>query len=250
MRDASAGATGRRRRVQHARAASIVVGAGVAGLARRARCCAPASTTCRVLDLEDGRRRQQPRPRDRRHAPARSARTTCRCRASAAIEVIELLDELGVRRIEHGRPVYDERSLCHSPQERLFIDGALARRAAAADRGAAGRRARARRSPQYRRVRRRRRARGPAATRSRSRPRARAGAPTLAALDAMTFAALARRARACVAPALRWYLDYCCRDDYGAGAAQVSAWAGLHYFASRHGFHAPGRRAPTSATAC
>jgi hypothetical protein len=39
---------------------------------------------------------------------------------------------------------------------------------------------------------------------------------------------------------LRWYLDYCCRDDYGAGAATVSAWAGLHYFASRHGFHAPG----------
>ncbi|HEY1393507.1 MAG TPA: hypothetical protein VFV25_09015, partial [Methylibium sp.] len=41
----------------------------------------------------------------------------------------------------------------------------------------------------------------------------------------------------------RWllgYLDYCCRDDYGAGLAQVSAWAGLHYFASRHGFHAPG----------
>ena len=39
---------------------------------------------------------------------------------------------------------------------------------------------------------------------------------------------------------LRWYLDYCCRDDYGAGSDSVSAWAGLHYFASRHGFHVPG----------
>jgi hypothetical protein len=39
---------------------------------------------------------------------------------------------------------------------------------------------------------------------------------------------------------LRWYLDYCCRDDYGAGLATVSAWAGIHYFASRHGFSAPG----------
>ena len=29
---------------------------------------------------------------------------------------------------------------------------------------------------------------------------------------------LARRATACAAPALRWYLDYCCRDDYGAGS--------------------------------
>jgi hypothetical protein len=41
-------------------------------------------------------------------------------------------------------------------------------------------------------------------------------------------------------PHLRWYLDYCCRDDYGAGIATVSAWAGVHYFASRHGFQAPG----------
>ncbi|MFY7905000.1 MAG: hypothetical protein ACOVO0_02595, partial [Burkholderiaceae bacterium] len=39
---------------------------------------------------------------------------------------------------------------------------------------------------------------------------------------------------------LRWYLDYCCRDEYGAGTDTVSAWAGIHYFASRHGFHAPG----------
>ena len=38
---------------------------------------------------------------------------------------------------------------------------------------------------------------------------------------------------------LRWYLDYCCRDDYGAGSARVSAWAGIHYFASGHGFTAP-----------
>lgn len=32
---------------------------------------------------------------------------------------------------------------------------------------------------------------------------------------------------------LLWYLNYCCRDDYGAGIKKVSAWAGLHYFASR-----------------
>jgi monoamine oxidase len=34
-------------------------------------------------------------------------------------------------------------------------------------------------------------------------------------------------------PALRWYVDYACRDDYGALARDVSAWAGVHYFASR-----------------
>lgn len=34
-------------------------------------------------------------------------------------------------------------------------------------------------------------------------------------------------------PALRWYVDYACRDDYGASPADTSAWAGIHYFASR-----------------
>lgn len=34
---------------------------------------------------------------------------------------------------------------------------------------------------------------------------------------------------------LRWYVDYCCRDDYGTRAAEVSAWAGIHYFAARDG---------------
>lgn len=56
-------------------------------------------------------------------------------------------------------------------------------------------------------------------------------------LDAQTFDAwLARQGIS--EPGLRWYLDYCCRDDYGAGSHQVSAWAGLQYFASRHGFDA------------
>ena len=52
------------------------------------------------------------------------------------------------------------------------------------------------------------------------------------ALDRLTFAQwLAREGYR--SPSLLWYLDYCCRDDYGAGAAQVSAFAGLHYFAAR-----------------
>ena len=34
-------------------------------------------------------------------------------------------------------------------------------------------------------------------------------------------------------PRLRWYVDYACRDDFGASARQSSAWAGIHYFASR-----------------
>lgn len=37
---------------------------------------------------------------------------------------------------------------------------------------------------------------------------------------------------------LNWYVNYCCRDDYGMPHSQVSAWAGLHYFASRAGLGA------------
>lgn len=37
---------------------------------------------------------------------------------------------------------------------------------------------------------------------------------------------------------LNWYVNYCCRDDYGMPHDKVSAWAGLHYFASRAGIGA------------
>ena len=30
-------------------------------------------------------------------------------------------------------------------------------------------------------------------------------------------------------------VEYSCRDDYGVSHSKVSAWAGLHYFASRAG---------------
>lgn len=34
-------------------------------------------------------------------------------------------------------------------------------------------------------------------------------------------------------PRLRWLVDYACRDDFGAHLEQTSAWAGIHYYASR-----------------
>ncbi|RRB06749.1 FAD-dependent oxidoreductase [Larkinella rosea] len=34
---------------------------------------------------------------------------------------------------------------------------------------------------------------------------------------------------------LRWFLEYGCKDDYGSTLENTSAWAGLHYFASRKG---------------
>lgn len=37
---------------------------------------------------------------------------------------------------------------------------------------------------------------------------------------------------------LHWYVNYCMRDDYGTKIDKVSAWAGIHYFASRKGLGA------------
>lgn len=58
------------------------------------------------------------------------------------------------------------------------------------------------------------------------------GDPQLRALDQLNMADYLRQEGLDSAP-LRWYVDYACRDDYGSLARNVSAWAGIHYFACR-----------------
>ena len=157
-----------------------------------------------------------------------------------AREVQDLLEELGLRQRVAGRWQYDERHLCHSPQERLFFQGEWQEGLLPVQ--GVGEATLA----QYRRFAERVQALGKAARFTmhmlKSFDAKRPLAPTHQALDAMTFAAWLGQ-EGLDDPHLRWYLDYCCRDDYGAGTARVSAWAGIHYFASRHGFHAPGEAA-------
>jgi monoamine oxidase len=153
----------------------------------------------------------------------------------AAREVQDLLEELGVRRREAGRWTYDERHLCHSPQERLYFQGRWQDGLLPLEGVGAATLAQYRQFAQE----------VDAASRAApfALPRAsRTPAASHLALDAQTFAAWLA-ARGLSDPHLLWYLDYCCRDDYGAGPAQVSAWAGLHYFAARHGFQPPGSSA-------
>jgi monoamine oxidase len=149
-----------------------------------------------------------------------------------AVEVQELLQDLGLCRRVLGRWVYDERHLCHSPQERLYFNGAwqqdllplqgVGRATLAAYQRFAERIAQAQLRAKF------------------AIPVSKAPlSEWQLALDAMTFADWLDR-EDLADPLLRGYLDYCCRDDYGAGIATVSAWAGIHYFASRHGFHVPG----------
>jgi len=158
-----------------------------------------------------------------------------------AHEVQDLLEELGLRKRQAGRWQYDERHLCHSPQERLFFQGEWQEGLLPVQGVGASTLA------QYRRFSQQVQALGKAARFTmpmlkgfeKNKPLA----PVHQALDAMVFDDWLAR-ESLDDPHLRWYLDYSCRDDYGAGTARVSAWAGIHYFASRHGFHAPGDAAP------
>jgi hypothetical protein len=149
-----------------------------------------------------------------------------------ASEVQDLLEELGLRRRVAGRWEYDERHLCHSPQERLFFNGewqeGLLPVQGVGEQTIVQYRAFSRLVEQAQKA-------------SRwSIPVSKSSIPLVQqALCAITFVAYLDQHQLTDAH-LRWYLDYCCRDDYGAGISSVSAWAGLHYFASRHGFHAPG----------
>lgn len=210
------------------RAEVVIVGAGIAGLAAARACLQQGITDVHVLELED-----QPGGNSRGHVlagqPCPLGAHYLPVPAEPAHEVLAWLHEIGLLKTEHGRSVADERHLCHSPQERLFIDGAWADGLLPPGDGET--------LAQYRRFSARvadAQRLGFAIPSHRSR-----WTGEHAALDAITFDAWLQR-EGFGDERLRWYLDYCCRDDYGAGTATVSAWAGLHYFASRHGFHAPG----------
>jgi hypothetical protein len=56
--------------------------------------------------------------------------------------------------------------------------------------------------------------------------------PEVAALDRISIAEWLQQQKL-DSTYLRWYVDYGCRDDYGAPATATSAWAGVHYYASR-----------------
>ncbi len=221
------------------RAQVLVLGAGVAGLAAARAWGRAGVDDVQVLEMEDA-----PGGNARGHTLGGMA---CPLGAhylplpvAESREVAEWLFELGLLRHDMGRTVADERHLCHSPQERLFVDGQwLDGSLPPADPGSAT-------LAQYRRF--------GARVAALSAPRAGGRAFALpahravpdaqvAALDDLTFAAWLA-AEGFDDPRLLWYLDYACRDDYGAGLAVVSAWAGLHYFASRHGFQAAGDDTP------
>lgn len=211
----------------------LIVGAGIAGLACARALAQRGVGDITLLDLED-----QAGGNSRAHAigaaPCPLGAHYLPLPGAEAHEVSQLLAELGLSRQVLGRTEWDERHLCHSPQERLFIDGEWHEGLLPPPESPAAR-------EQYQRfstlVAQAQRDLGFAMPTRRAR-----WTVGHATLDTQTFAGWLD-ANALTDTRLRWYLDYCCRDDFGAGANGVSAWAGLHYFASRHGFHSPGDEA-------
>jgi predicted NAD/FAD-binding protein len=212
------------------RAQVLIIGGGVAGLACARNLHGAGIDDLVLLELED-----QAGGNSRGH---RMAGIGCPLGAHYlplpgrdAPEVSRMLEELGLVKQVLGRAVYDERHLCHSPQERLFFEGQWVDGLLPPARDAATREQYLRFAQEIDKA---QRTIGFAMPTHRMQWTA-----AHAALDSQTFTAWLDQ-RQLHNVQLRWYLDYCCRDDYGAGAAEVSAWAGLHYFASRHGFHPPG----------
>jgi glycine/D-amino acid oxidase-like deaminating enzyme len=137
-----------------------------------------------------------------------------------SVYVRELFEELGV--LQDGK--WNERYLCFSPQERLFLYGAWQEGIEPAT--GLNRKDR----EQFQKL-----EDLFAAFRA-------SGGFTIpmehglnekhAALDGISFAEWLHQ-QGINSPVVQWLMDYSCRDDYGSIAADTSAWSGIHYFSSR-----------------
>ena len=152
--------------------------------------------------------------------------------------VLSLFEELKIitDRDPHGRPIYDELYLSADPQERLWMydrwqEGLIPEIGASTEDRA-----------QFNRFfDETERLKGQLG--SDGKPLfaipldASSADPSWRALDAITIMDYLR-SHGYSSQRLHWYINYCCRDDYGSLASSVSAWAGLHYFAARTGIAA------------
>ena len=152
-----------------------------------------------------------------------------------AVHVRRLLAELGVLQGDPAaeKPIYDERFLCATPQERVYRHG-LWEEGLLPHRGIdAGEREQQRRF--HERMEELKQARGSDGRRLFAIPMELSSRdPEWRELDRISFSQWLT-ANGFSAPSLHWLANYATRDDYGTAHDQTSAWAGLHYFACRNG---------------
>ncbi|WP_434642197.1 NAD(P)-binding protein [Achromobacter piechaudii] len=211
----------------------VILGAGVAGLSCAWKLAREGFTDFVVVQGPEFAGNAASGQQDELHFPLGAHYLPLPSMASSHVR--EMLADFGV--IESGagdvRPVYDETVLVHSPAERLLRNGrwedSLLPMTGLPDADLA----------QHHRflayIERLHTQLGNDGRRVFSIPIVLSSQdPAWRALDQITFKQWLQR-EGYTSPALHWYLNYCCRDDYGAGYDVVSAWAGLHYFASRDG---------------
>ena len=132
--------------------------------------------------------------------------------------VREMLEEFGI--LKNGK--FEERHLCHTPQERLFIHGrwqdGLEPEVGATAKDRHQYKEFEKRMQEFR------------DSRQYTIPMELGAKPS--DLDKISMKQWLRQQKF-DSPYLDWYVDYSTRDDYGASSSEVSAWAGVHYFASR-----------------
>lgn len=211
----------------------LIVGAGIGGLSAAWKLAKSGFTDFLVAELEStaggnsraGRNDVSAYPLAAHYLPLPTREATA---------VRELLAELGVLLGEPytERPRYDERYLCATPQERLYRDGWWQDGVVPQHGVSPAERA------QYERFHTLMdgfKQRRDGVRRAFALPmELSSAAPDLQALDQLSMRDWLRR-QGFDAPTLHWYVDYACRDDYGTSSDQVSAWAGIHYFACRNG---------------
>jgi hypothetical protein len=219
-----------------------VLGGGIAGLAAARKLTQLGVSDLLLLELENetggnaqsGRNSVSAFPWGAHYLPLPNEEST---------EVTVLLEELGLitGHAANGQPIFDEFALCSDPMERLFVNGEWQEGfiphldISAADR--------AQIDVFLTQMDGWRRARGSDGRRAFAIPVDLSSTDaSIRALDRITMADYLEQ-QSWTAEPLRWYVNYCCRDDYGAGSDHVSAWAGIHYFASRNGHAA---NAPSS----
>ena len=212
----------------------MIVGGGVAGLSAAWRLERSGVPGIRLFELE-----QEPGGNSRGGRNATSAYPWgahyVPLLTQESVHAIELFEELGIitGRTADGLPIYNEYHLCADPRERLFIQGRwqedLLPDIAITPEDRRQYRAFFDAMDGYRA------ARGSDGRKAFAIPLDHSSAdPRFRALDQVSMAAFMRD-RGWDSPPLLWYVEYCCRDDYGATPDSVSAWAGVHYFAARDG---------------
>ncbi len=212
------------------RTSVLILGSGVAGLSTAWKLSREGLDDFRVLEMEDqpgGNCRCARYPESA--APWAAHYLPVPTRESRA--TLELLDDLGLVRgwTPGGDPVYEERHLCHAPDERLYHYG----------RWEEGLYPRLGASPTdlrhaeafYAEVQRWQARRDSRGRRAFSIP-VDLSSEEARHLDAMSMAQYLTL-NGWTSERLRWHVEYGCRDDYGTSLESTSAWAGLHYFASR-----------------